>query len=360
MPSVEVVLALTGATSVLGVIALAGNYYLYLKVHAIEATKDKSVRELIEGEGLVRPEHVLAILQAVESGDRLDALKLLATLHKGQGASRVYEKIKGKIDVQEMRKQRFKHIRRVTMSVAPFLFLLAFSSLVYGAYSNPDVVAAISNFFKTTKGNGVPRTEPSSPSRPFGKVTVEPKIKVAETERTVHPTFRVGGRGKNSITAFALKVEPELARRGWKIDIEDLKAKGITWSQDVQDGTGSACVGLEKGSITEDGFAFQIRFGQKSSDPITRISSDAGINCSIGSVPLTRKLETYVAGKPIQSDLRKDADVRVSLPANTVSYVIKLAIDGQDERIITDDAPSPYDFLQIVRFGDSILFKVSS
>ncbi|TFV39815.1 hypothetical protein [Bradyrhizobium niftali] len=362
VPSVEVILALTGATSVLGVIALAGNFYLYLKIRAIEAIEYKSVREVIEGEGLLKADQVPAILQAFESGaDRLQVLKLLAKVQSSQGASRVYEKIKGEIDVKQLEKQRFNHLRRITFSVAPFFFLIACTSLVYGAYSNPEFTAAVSNFLRGNGEKVLPKPNPSpspSPQR-LGQVTIFPKLKTVTTETSVHPAVLSGGRGIDSVVSFSIKIIPELAKQGWKIDVEKLMTNGITWSQEeTNGGSGSSCMGLDKVTVTDDGFSFLIRFGHKTD--VLGHKSDALVTCNIRSVPLVRKAENYTSGEPIARELMKGSDLWVSLPSNTISYMIKLAIDGSGERVLTDDSPSPFDFLQIMKRNDGILFKLSS
>jgi len=342
--SVELVLALTGATSVLGVIALAGNFYLFLKIRAIEASEYKSVREAIEGEGLFKADQVPAILQAFESGDRLDVLKVLAKVQSSQGTSRVYDKIRDEIDINQREKQRFNHIRRITFSAAPFFFLIACSSLVYGAYSNPEIATSISNFLR--------KPERSPPSRHLGQVTVIPKIKTVSNETSVHPAV-LSGHGRDSTSRFSFHLIPDLANQGWKIDVEKLMTDGITWSQE-RAGPGSSCLGLDKVTVTEDRFSFLVQFGHGTD--VLGHRSDAEVSCNIPSVPLIRKTETYSDGEPIERDLIKGSDLWISLPRNTVTYIIKLAIDGRGERVLTDDSPSPYDFLKIVKRSDSILF----
>ena len=357
-PSVEAILALTGASSVLGVIALAAYLYLFQKIKALEGSEFRSVREIVEGEGIFKAEQVIQILQTFAGDDaRLAALKELAKVQNRstEGASRVYGKIKDEINVNELEKQRFVHIRRLTLGAAPFFFLIGFASLTYGAYSNPEIATAITNFIhgKGTGSDPAPIPVPTPTPKHLGHVTITPKIKTTSRETSTHPATMISGKGKNSTYRVQFNVLPDLAKQGWKIDIESLVAARDWWQQDKGEG-GSSCTGLDRSSANDNGFVFLIQLG-RNKDAFHEW--DAVQYCNLTKVPLVRAAEQDVDGEPIERDLLWNSDALVPLPQNTISYVMLLAIDGYPERILTADSPSPYGFLGITKKDNTVLFQ---
>jgi hypothetical protein len=290
VPSVEAILALTGASSVLGVIALAAYLYLLQKIRALDVTQ---------------PE-----------------------------------------------KQRFMQIRRITLGAAPFFFLTGFASLTYGGYSNPEIATAITNFIHR-KALGADPTPTPKPQH-LGHVTITPKIKTIVREISTHPAVMVRGKGKNSTYPAHFNIVPDLASRGWKIDIGVLVATHDWWQQDAGEG-GSSCIGLDRSSASGNGFTFLIQLGRNKD---VFHEWDAVQYCNLARVPLVRDVERQVDGVPIERDLVWSSDVLVPLPQNTISYVMLLAVDGFPERILTDNSTSPFDFLGIKKEDNKILFQL--
>jgi hypothetical protein len=138
--SVEMVAVLTGATGAMGAIALIAYFYLVQKIRTLEGSEFKSVKQIVEGEGIFAADQVIHILNTFETdASRLSALRELAKVQKrsADGASRLYDKIKKGIDVTEVQRQRYAHLRRLAIGVAPFFFVMALTAAGYGAYSNP-------------------------------------------------------------------------------------------------------------------------------------------------------------------------------------------------------------------------------
>jgi len=354
--TVEVVSAIAGATSVLGVIALVAYFYLYQKVRALEGSEFKSVRQVVEGDGIFNADQVIEILQTFDSdGARLAALKELAKVqkHSADGASRVYSKIKSQISVTELEKQRFTNIRRLTVSAAPFFFLIALSTLAYGAYSNPEIATAIREFISGKSDGPEPTPSPAPKPQRLGTVTITPKILVKSKETSTHPRVQISGKGKNSTYPVHFSIAPDLVKQGWKIDVEKLVANRDWWTQDKGEG-GSSCTGVDRNTIKDTEFTFNIQLGRNKD---VFHEWDADQYCNLNAVPLVRTIEHQEEASPVTRDLSWSADELVVLPENTVSYVMKLAVDGYPERILSDSAASPFDFLDIKRENGKILFQ---
>lgn len=358
LPSVELILALTGVTSVLGVIALAAYFYLLQKMRALEGSEFKSVREIVEGEGIFKADQVIQILRTFD-GDkaRLAALKELAKVQNQstEGASRVYGKIKNEINVSELEKQRFMHIRRITLGAAPFFFLVGLLSLTYGAYANPDIASAIAKFVGRMHGGSepAPTPTPTPKSQHLGRVIIMPKMKTSTLATLIHPAVMVSGKGMNSTFSIHFEVVPDLARQGWKIDLDKLVASRDWWEQGKGEG-GSSCTGLDRKSVNDTGFTFLIQLGRNKD---LFHESDAVQYCNLARVPLVRSIDQQVDGAPTVRDLTWSSDELVVLPKDVVSYTMRLSVDGYPERILTDSDASPFDFLGIKKEGNTILFQ---
>ncbi|WP_035711408.1 hypothetical protein [Bradyrhizobium genomosp. I (2014)] len=354
--TVEVVTVIAGATSVLGVLALVAYFYLYQKVRALEGSEFRSVRQVVEGDGIFNADQVIEILQTFGSDSaRLAALKELAKVqkHSADGASRVYSKIKSQISVTELEKQRFTHIRRLTVSAAPFFFLIALSTVTYGAYSNPEIATAIREFISGKGGGSGPSPSPSPKLQHLGTVTITPKILAKSQETSTHPRVQVSGKGQNSTYPAHFAIAPDLAKQGWKIDVEKLVANRDWWTQDRGEG-GSSCTGVDRNTIKDTEFTFNIQLG-RNKDMFHEW--DAYQYCNLNAVPLIRTIERQDEASPVTRDLSWNADELVVLPDNTVSYVMKLAVDGYPERILNESSASPFDFLDIKRENNRILFQ---
>ncbi len=196
--SVEMVAVLTGATGAMGLIALFAYFYLFQKIRALESSEFKSVKEIVEGEGIFNADQVIHILNTFETDtSRLAALRELAKVQarSADGTSRLYGKIKQGISVTELQKERYAHLRRLTIGVAPFFFLMALTAVGYGAYSNPEVATAVRNILLGRPGKSIPSGQNSIPNS-VEPSTIPPKRALGPHQFLVYgPVVRISSGG---------------------------------------------------------------------------------------------------------------------------------------------------------------------
>lgn len=139
----EVLLAIAGINSIIGLLALFGYLYAYIKLQALNKVKADSVRGAVEGDDIFAADQVLAILEKFTTNEaRLAALKELARVqHKSQtSAEIVYTKVKDAVDLADFKQVQVKQIRRLARGVAPVFLALAVISSAYGFVTNPDIL----------------------------------------------------------------------------------------------------------------------------------------------------------------------------------------------------------------------------
>ena len=138
MPTTEGLSLVIGVSTFLGLLGLLAYLYFLQQFRHVE----RSVRQLVEGEGLFNANQVLRILEQFK-GDaaRLEALKALAhyDTNKAQG---ILTKIKENVDVTRLQRLSIGHYRYVAAVSAVVFLVLAALALVYSFARVPDVPVA--------------------------------------------------------------------------------------------------------------------------------------------------------------------------------------------------------------------------
>ncbi|MFZ0423226.1 MAG: hypothetical protein WAL80_10155 [Xanthobacteraceae bacterium] len=131
------VLAIVGGTSgVIGLLSLISYFYYLYRVREVESS-ERSVKEIVEGDGLFNPDQVLQILREFkDDASRLNALKALTSL-SNKSAERVYEKIKGNVDIGSLESQRNGTVRTLSIVTAIFFLAIALVALAYSLHPAP-------------------------------------------------------------------------------------------------------------------------------------------------------------------------------------------------------------------------------
>ena len=130
----QVLAIVAGVSSVLAVISLIA-YYVALQRSKLLYQSEKSVKSIVEGEGLSDTSSVIAILREFRGDeDRLAALKLLVAHSKLAitKADRIYEKIKGGVDIHALEGTRYLHIQRISRWTLSVFVILAVIAAIYG------------------------------------------------------------------------------------------------------------------------------------------------------------------------------------------------------------------------------------
>ncbi|PRZ55847.1 hypothetical protein BX589_10242 [Paraburkholderia fungorum] len=127
MSSIQVVEALTGASTFIALLALLGYWIFFLQSQKYS----KSIREVIQGEGLFDAKRVERILaQFKDEEHRLEALKEL-TKYDAEKAKRVLEKVKADINLENFDRADNNARRKQFIAVAVTLLLFALLGLAY-------------------------------------------------------------------------------------------------------------------------------------------------------------------------------------------------------------------------------------
>src|ERR1043165_4361858 len=116
----EVLLAVIGVNTVIGLAGLLAFLFVYAKLQAANKAEAKSVREAIEGQQIFMADQVIHTLREfkTDKGRRYALRELAAIQNKSQeSADRVYGKVKGAIDVVEREKVQLTKIRQITRGV---------------------------------------------------------------------------------------------------------------------------------------------------------------------------------------------------------------------------------------------------
>jgi hypothetical protein len=127
MPSVNIVEAIIGVSSLLGLIALFAYLYFLQQIRAAE----RSVRSVLEGEGQFISTQIVKILeQFKDDGARLEALKTVTNFDASK-AERVLSKVKNNVDVEKLTQLTSRHSLHLSLSSAILFVLLSLGGLAY-------------------------------------------------------------------------------------------------------------------------------------------------------------------------------------------------------------------------------------
>lgn len=126
----QILTIITSTSGVIGLLSLISYLYFSFRLREIEKS-ERSVKDIVEGEGLFKVDQVLQILREFKDDDaRLNALKTFANI-SNKSAERVYAKIKGNVDVAALETGRANDIRRASFGAAAFFVIVAALSLAY-------------------------------------------------------------------------------------------------------------------------------------------------------------------------------------------------------------------------------------
>jgi len=127
MQTYQVLPIILEVSSFISLIALMVYLYYVLQSRSIE----RSIRQIVDGEGLFNPDKVLEILkQFTDDNARLKALKQLAN-HDTVKAEAFLKKVKANIDVNSLNQSSTNYYKSISGRAALFFLLLALSALAY-------------------------------------------------------------------------------------------------------------------------------------------------------------------------------------------------------------------------------------
>jgi hypothetical protein len=130
----EILNVLAGTTGVIGLLSIICYLYYSLRSREIQRS-EKSIKSLIEGEGLLNGDQVLQALQQFKDDEsRLSALKTFANL-TNNSAERVYTKIKANVDLTKLEAGLASGLKKLSLLSASFFVLIALVALIYSMTS---------------------------------------------------------------------------------------------------------------------------------------------------------------------------------------------------------------------------------
>jgi hypothetical protein len=169
--SIDVIRVVAGVSSFFGVLSVLA--YLYFVAQARSA--ERSVRDIIEGEGLFNSDQVVNILaQFTSDARRLEALKEIAHYGTTKAAS-ILEKIKSNVDLGQFNRDRLTwRLRQLSLTAAFFLALavlgFGYASRTHSPQSSPTVSQPVTD----VRVEDTPKPPaPSEQSQPLTLTTIE-------------------------------------------------------------------------------------------------------------------------------------------------------------------------------------------
>jgi hypothetical protein len=126
----QVLTVLAGTSGVIGLLAVISYFYYSYRIREIESS-ERSIRQVVEGEGLFNSDQILQILREFKDDPtRLEALKTFANINN-QTAERVYSKIKSNVDLVQLGTQTAKSRRQLSLWTAAVFVIIGLVALVY-------------------------------------------------------------------------------------------------------------------------------------------------------------------------------------------------------------------------------------
>jgi hypothetical protein len=143
-----------GISSVVSLLALISFLFYSYRVREIERS-ERSVKEIVEGEGPFDADAVVQILRAFRDDNaRLKAIKTIANFGD-RSAERIYEKVKGKVDLTRLENDRAAQIRKTSVGAAIFFGLVAAIAIAYPFISEELIPATSAQ--NCSKWSGYPK-----------------------------------------------------------------------------------------------------------------------------------------------------------------------------------------------------------
>jgi hypothetical protein len=190
---IETIKALTGVTGLLGLLAILAYFYL---LHQATIGKDRSIQEIVQGEGLFNANQIKDILVEFKDDEaRLKALTTLANLDQ-EKAKALLAKINKNININELNSKTIQTKVKLSALTAAFFILVSVIGLVYiniAPLNPPD----------GHSGNNSSETKPPAPaSQPVatstaGSQTTHP----IDSDDTNNTTSQVATAGSGGVAA---------------------------------------------------------------------------------------------------------------------------------------------------------------
>lgn len=133
----QILTVVASTSGVIGFLSLLAYLYFNLQIRQISRA-ERSIRDIVEGDGLFNADQVLEILREFkDEANRLKALDAL-TDHSYQSVQRVYDKIKGRIDISQIASKPNRATESVSLTAAVLFFSLAVLALLYSIFGSGD------------------------------------------------------------------------------------------------------------------------------------------------------------------------------------------------------------------------------
>jgi len=142
--------AIAGVSGALGMLGLIAYFYTILRIKELEADAQRSIRKIVQGQGIFDANQVVEILRTFGSDEgRLAALKELAKLQRAAEKSAVilYEQIKTGMGLLVFSERRFEQAKTYTARTTIVFLAIALLIAVYGIVTNPAFRALILGLF---------------------------------------------------------------------------------------------------------------------------------------------------------------------------------------------------------------------
>ena len=126
---------IVGVSSLLGLLSLLAYLFLHIRTRSAE----RSVRSIVEGEGLFNSGQIISVLEKFQDDTaRLEALKALANIDIRK-AEQVLEKVKDNVDIEKLSSEaQSTSIRHLIIGAALF-FTIAVIGLFYSLFHPSDI-----------------------------------------------------------------------------------------------------------------------------------------------------------------------------------------------------------------------------
>lgn len=129
----QILTVVTGISGLFSLMALC--VYLYFQLSISRA--ERSVKEIVEGEGVFKPEQVLEILKSFsDDNSRLEALKVI-THHDGEKARNILSKVKANVDIERLMSIDSANYRKISKRTALVFSGVSVIGLLYAIVANP-------------------------------------------------------------------------------------------------------------------------------------------------------------------------------------------------------------------------------
>lgn len=133
----QILTVVTSTSGIIGFFSLLAYLYFHFQIKQITQA-ERSIKGIVEGDGLFNADQVLEILRDFkDEAKRIEALIAL-TNHSSESAQRIYDKIKGRIDVSQIPSKPNKASESASLAAASFFISLAILALIYSALSSRE------------------------------------------------------------------------------------------------------------------------------------------------------------------------------------------------------------------------------